>query len=165
MVVIIRTFFAQKIKHMDIIQVLTPKASRRSLLFFAGVVWLIAGVILISRGISLAGNNSFQIWLRIFFSFIAGGLFYMFVFSRISIVQIRRIINLEKTRPCLFSFFSLKSYIMMILMIVTGLLLRKSGIILPEYLSLMYITMGIPLLISSLRFCYHGIVYKFEPVG
>lgn len=150
---------------MDIIRVLTPKASRRSLLFFAGLAWLIAGVMLISRGITLAGSNSFQIWLRILFSFMAGGLFYMIVFSRISLIQIRRIINLEKNKPCLFSFFSLKSYFMMILMISTGLLLRKSGIILPEYLSLMYIVMGIPLLISSFRFCYHGIVYKIETIG
>lgn len=144
---------------MDFLRVLKPETSKRSLLFLAGLAWLFAGVMLISRGIGVAGENSFQIRFRIILSIVAGGLFYRFVFSGISIRQIRRIINLENSKPCLFSFFSLKSYLMMIIMIATGLALRKSGIIHSEYLSAMYITMGIPLMISSLRFCYHGFIY------
>lgn len=144
---------------MNIIRVLNLKTSRRSLLFLAGLAWLIAGIMLISRGLSLAGSSSFQIWLRVFFSFIAGGLFYAAVFSKISIRQIKRIINLENNNPSLFSFFSPRSYFIMVLMISAGMILRKSGIIMPEYLSIMYITMGIPLLISSFRFYYHAIIY------
>lgn len=144
---------------MGFLRALKPETSKRSLLFLAGLAWLVAGVMLISRGIVVAGNTSLQIWIRVILSIIAGGLFYRFVFSGISIKQIRRIINLENNKPCLFSFFSLKSYFMMLIMIVTGLVLRKSGIIHPEYLSAMYVTMGIPLMISSFRFCYHGFIY------
>lgn len=151
---------------MDIIQVLKPKTSRRSLLVIAGFAWLTAGIMLISRGIGIAGNSSLNFLLSLFSGFIAGGLFYILVFSRLSLRQIKRIINLENNKPCLFSFFSLKSYFMMILMISTGVFLRKSGVIMPAYLSLMYIAMGIPLLISSFRFCYHAIIYgKFDKVG
>lgn len=47
----------------------------------------------------------------------------------------------------------------MMMMITSGIVLRKSGIIPPQYLSILYITMGIPLLVSSIRFYYYGIFY------
>jgi len=37
-------------------------------------------------------------------------------------------------------------------MITLGITLRKIGVVSPEYLSFMYVTMGIPLLMSSFRF-------------
>jgi len=39
-------------------------------------------------------------------------------------------------------------------MISMGIVLRKSEVVSPEYLSFMYVTMGIPLLMSSFRFYY-----------
>jgi hypothetical protein len=46
------------------------------------------------------------------------------------------------------------SYILMSLMITAGISLRKSGILPPLYLSVIYVTMGIPLFFSSFRFYY-----------
>lgn len=72
----------------------------------------------------------------------------------------RRIINMEEQRPCLFSFFNFRSYLMMALMISMGILLRKTGIVPLSYLSFFYILMGIPLLMSSFRFYYYGFRYS-----
>ncbi len=47
----------------------------------------------------------------------------------------------------------------MTVMISSGIILRKSGILYPGTLSLVYITMGIPLILSSLRFFYYWIFY------
>ena len=55
-------------------------------------------------------------------------------------------------KPVLFSFFNLKSYLMMFSMISLGITLRLSVLVTPEHLALMYVTMGIPLLMSSIRF-------------
>jgi hypothetical protein len=49
---------------------------------------------------------------------------------------------------------------MMAVMIVMGVFLRKSGIVSPFYLSVLYVTMGIPLFVSALRFYYSGIYYR-----
>ena len=126
----------------------------------AAFVWTFAGFMLLFRGISLSLDIKNSFWLKIAISMSAGGLFYMLIFSKISRGHVRRIINLKNDNPGLFSFFSVRSYILMIIMIASGILLRKSGIIMQEYLALFYITMGIPLMVSALRFYYHGIYYR-----
>jgi hypothetical protein len=136
------------------------KVSRRFLLFTAAFVWTFAAFMLLSRGISLSYNIKSSFWLKIIISLSAGGLFYLLLFSKISRKHISRIINLKNDNSCLFSFFSIRSYILMIIMITSGILLRRSGIIKPEYLALGYITMGIPLMVSAFRFYYHGINYR-----
>jgi hypothetical protein len=62
---------------------------------------------------------------------------------------------MQEDKPSVFAFFNLKSYMMMFSMIALGITLRKTGIVSAEYLAVMYITMGIPLLMSSFRF-YHS---------
>ncbi len=42
----------------------------------------------------------------------------------------------------------------MALMVTAGITLRKSGIIPPVFLSVIYVTMGIPLFVSSFKFYY-----------
>ena len=45
-------------------------------------------------------------------------------------------------------------------MISMGVFLRKSGIVSPFYLSVLYVTMGIPLFASDFRFYYSGFYYQ-----
>jgi hypothetical protein len=142
------------------IALLKPAGSRRMLLFAAACVWSFAGLMLLGRGISLSMNIKNSYWIKIISVICGGSLFYLVLFAKISSRHIKRILNLKSDRPCLFSFFSFKSYIMMALMISTGIFLRKSGIIGAEYLSLAYITMGIPLLISALNFIHSGLNYR-----
>jgi len=42
----------------------------------------------------------------------------------------------------------------MAIMITGGITIRKSGLVSPEYLAVIYLTMGLPLLMSSVRFYY-----------
>jgi len=133
---------------------------RRYLLFLAAVVWTFAGGMLLFRGISLLENVKGYIALRILASLIGGGIFYWLLFYKISLKHSIRILNLKYDYPCIFSFFSIKSYIMMAVMISSGILLRRSGILSPAYMSELYMTMGIPLFLSSLRFYYYGLNYR-----
>jgi hypothetical protein len=145
---------------MKLIQLLTPRASRHSLLFIAALVWTFAGGMLLSRGILMLEIDPDFLLTRMAISIVGGALFYILLFSKISKKHVSRIIHLKTDRPCIFSFFNLKSYLMMTIMISFGVFLRKSGIAPPFYLSVLYVTMGIPLLTSSLRFYYSGINYQ-----
>jgi len=49
---------------------------------------------------------------------------------------------------------------MMTLMIGLGITMRKTGLVPFEYLTVFYVTMGIPLLVSSFKFLYKGIVFN-----
>lgn len=132
-----------------------PCVSKRYLLLVAALVWTFAGGMLLYRGYTL--NNPLPTYweVKLLLCLIAGLIFFVLLFNRISAKHVRRIRNLPQEQPGVFLFFNLKSYVMMFLMITLGVSLRKSGAIAPEYLSLMYVTMGIPLLMSSFRF-YHS---------
>lgn len=156
---IILYFQLKQKSFMNIIQSLKPDLPRRYLLFIAAIVWTFAGGMLLFKGTTLFVDYRNFFWLRLISSTIGGILFYLVLFSKISFKHTRRIVNLKNDNPCLFSFFNLKSYIMMTVMITSGILLRKSGLIAPEYLAILYITMGIPLFLSAFRFYYYGIFY------
>ena len=145
---------------MKLLQTFKPSIPRRYLLFVAGVVWTFAGGMLLFKGISLFRIYRDFLWLKISISVIGGGLFYLLLFSRISFKHAWRIINIKHENPCMFAFFNVRSYILMAIMIASGILLRKSGIISPEYLSVLYVTMGIPLFLSAIRSYYYEIFYR-----
>ena len=144
---------------MHWIQLLTPRIARRYLYIIAAFVWTFAGSMLLFRGILLFMDDDYLIWTRLITSIIAGLLFYRLLFSNISYKHTSRIAAMQLEKPCLFSFFNIKSYILMSMMITAGISLRKSGILPPVYLSVIYVTMGIPLFISSFRFYYAFAVY------
>jgi len=138
---------------------LIPHTTKRKLLFIAAIVWTFAGIMLFTRGIGMMRIDHESYALRLVISLVSGVLFYWVLFTRISRKHVNRIIQLPIDRPGVFSFFDKKGYIMMFGMISLGIFLRKSGIVAPFYLSVLYVTMGIPLSISSLRFYYSGIKY------
>lgn len=144
---------------MNSIQSFTPRSSKRNLLFIAAFVWTFAGGMLLTRGILMLGIDSDLLLLRIAIGIVGGLLFFLFMFSKISKKHVERIIGLKIDRPCVFSFFNIRSYVMMTLMISMGIFLRTSGIVPSFDLSVLYVTMGIPLFISAFRFYYSGFSY------
>jgi hypothetical protein len=133
---------------------LTPRVSKHYLFLVAALVWTFAGGMLLIRGLVFNETLPSHRIVGLTAGVISGLLFFRLLFNRISAKHVLRIKNLPVSRPCLFSFFNLRSYLMMFSMITLGVILRKSGTISPDYLTLMYITMGIPLLMSSFRFYY-----------
>lgn len=133
---------------------LTPRVSKHYLFLVAALVWTFAGGMLLIRGFAFNETLPSHRIVGLTAGVISGLLFFRLLFNRISAKHVLRIKNLPVSRPCLFSFFNLRSYLMMFSMITLGVILRKSGAISPDYLTLMYITMGIPLLMSSFRFYY-----------
>jgi hypothetical protein len=130
------------------------KVSKRFLLFEAALVWTFAGGMLLFRGNTYLDTSAGFPYLSIEASITCGLIFFMLLFLKISRSHIRRISQLPGDSHRLYEFFSFRSYLMMVGMISLGIFLRKSSMIPLSTLALAYITMGIPLLLSSVLFYY-----------
>jgi len=133
-----------------------PGIPKRALLFVAGAVWTFAGGMLLYKGFGMLTANPQHIWIKLIISIILGTAFYILLFDKISLKHTNRIKSIEHEKPCFFSFFGWKGYLMMSMMITLGVILRKTGAVSPDILSVVYIMMGIPLTISALRFYLNG---------
>lgn len=134
--------------------------SKRSLLLVAAVAWAFASGILITKGATWVFGMADQPLVRLGVSVLIGIVFYRFLFIRISNKHILRIRNLKAERPSALSFFDMKGYIMMSSMIMLGVVLRNLDFINKDHLYTFYIGMGIPLLISSIRFCQAWLAFS-----
>ncbi len=139
---------------------LKPGVPKRTLLAIAGIIWTFAGSMLLWRGFSGLIDAHALLWRDLPISLAGGIIFFLFLFSRISRKHVRRIIGLKPEKPCMFSFFNIKSYILMTVMMTGGILLRKFNVVDHEILYSFYACMGIPLLCSSVRFYYNWFIYQ-----
>lgn len=138
---------------MDI-HFLTPRISKHYLLLVAAIVWTFAGSMLLKKGFTFMQEYPDFMVLKLLGCLVGGLAFFALLFRKISGKHVQRIQSMPIDRPCLFSFFNFRSYMLMAVMISSGIILRKTGVVSPKYLALVYITMGIPLLLSSLRFYF-----------
>ncbi len=145
---------------MKLSQSLKPSVPKRGLLAIAGVFWTFAGGMLITRGVLGLMDTHVNIVPDLLIALAGGAIFYWLLFSKISKKHIYRIVGLKPEKPCLFSFFNMRSYIMMTVMITGGITLRKLDILDHQVLYSFYVCMGTPLLVSSGRFYYHWFIYK-----
>jgi len=125
-----------------------PVVSKNILLLLAGIMWLMVGIMLNYLAYGwLSINPDVSISYHIISGIIAAILIYHFGFSKIAKKNHDRIINMAD-KSCLFSFYSWKSYLTIIVMIFMGITLRHSTI--PKhYLAIAYIGIGLALAISS----------------
>ena len=136
---------------------LKPTTTRRGLLFMAGMVWAMAGGILAYRGVSFIDEAALHPVVLFLIGAAGGALFFGIMFRRISARHIYRIVHISHEHPCLFSFLSWKSYLLMACMITLGVLLRSAAFIPREEIGTAYVMMAIPLLASSFRFFRTGV--------
>jgi hypothetical protein len=137
-----------------------PGVPKRYLLLVAGFAWTIAGAMLFGRGSIWLIASGDHLLARYAIALAAGLVFFLLLFSKISLKHITRIHAIDIVRPCIFSFFDFKGYIMMGLMITGGILLRTFRVIEPGILFTFYVCMGTPLLLSATRFYYSFARYE-----
>jgi len=128
-----------------------PGVEKHMLLLIAGLIWIAVGSMLLGFSyfwLRDAGNN---IVLLAAGSGIVISLFvHHFGFLRIVDNNLGRILPMQGKR-CIFSFMPWKSYILVLVMVAIGILLRLSPI--PRtYLSVLYIGIGAALILSSIRY-------------
>lgn len=128
-----------------------PAVNTKLLLLIAGLVWMGTGILLISMAVTWLSQ---VVHINIYIYAGSGVLLSMpihhFGFLKIVDKNISRILEMTDKR-CLFSFVPWRSYLIIIVMIAMGITLRHSAIP-KEYLSILYIGIGLALILSSIRY-------------
>lgn len=128
-----------------------PGVSNRALLLTAGIVWVGMGTLL---------NGFAYVWLTsepqgaafwaALMGFVGALVIHHFGFLRLVDKNLGRILPMKGNR-CVFSFMPWKSYVLVMVMMATGMLLRHSAI--PKlYLAVLYAAIGTALILSSIRY-------------
>ena len=130
-----------------------PAVSRKALILNAGILWVIGGAILSYRGLAIAKNSNPIPAELILAASVIGLIKGLFLFSRIVRTNVERIQALapHKDKVCLFAFQPMSSYLLVIVMVTLGLLLRLTGLA-PNILMVIYFAVGIALLTGSIQY-------------
>lgn len=126
--------------------------SRQSLLVIAGFVWIIAGVNILRIGI-VTWMNSSQDWMfKIGEATVVFLLFFVLVFKRLYYKHTQRIEQKNEEHNCPFSFFDVKSWILMVFMISLGITIRSLHLLPDSFISVFYTGLSIALLLTGILF-------------
>lgn len=121
------------------------------LFLLAGAMWVAAGIMLCFmafKWLMAYEGNSALLFAGTGLSFSL--IIHHFGFLRVVDKNLGRIMQMEE-KPCLFSFISWKSYLVLLVMVSVGIALRHSQIP-KEYLSVLYLGIGAALILSSIRY-------------
>jgi len=130
-----------------------PAADRKVLVFIAGAVWSVVGIFLIVIGMAWLLSSDQYVLMMLAAGIIGGAIIYRFGFSKLAGVNLERIFEQApgKDRICIFAFQNIRSYIIVVVMMVLGYALRHLPI--PKiYLAPVYLTIGLGLFLSSLHY-------------
>jgi hypothetical protein len=127
-----------------------PAVPKKLLLVIAGIMWCCVGIMLTLMAVQWLKLYEGNKWLFAIPGFTAALIIHHFGFLKIVDKNLGRISHLPGN-PCIFSFISWKSYLIIIVMITMGISLRHSAIP-KEYLSVIYLSIGLALFLSSIRY-------------
>jgi hypothetical protein len=128
-----------------------PGVPKSVLLLIAGIMWIGVGIMLDGLAYSWLRTERREYALLAWaIGFLCALVIHHFGFLRIVDKNLARILPMEGKR-CVFSFMPWKSYLLIIIMILMGILLRHLPI--PRlYLSVLYSAIGTALILSSARY-------------
>jgi hypothetical protein len=128
-----------------------PAVTKNVLLFLAGFVWICVGTMLLFLAFSwLAKVANINIYLFGGAGVVLALLAHHFGFLKIVNKNLERILPMDE-KKCLFSFMPWKSYLIIVVMITMGAILRHS-MIPKQYLAILYTAIGLALILSSVRY-------------
>ncbi len=130
---------------------LKPAVTKSVLLLLAGLVWLCVGTMLLAFAYAWLSDAPRTIaFMFSGFGIVLALLVHHFGFLKIVDKNIERILPMVE-KKCLFSFITWKSYMIILVMVALGTLLRHSAI--PHQdLAILYTGIGLALILSSLRY-------------
>lgn len=135
--------------------------SKRTLFFVGGIVWIIAAirVFLIGKDSLIEAKNPNYI-INLIIGIVTLFIFFVFIFSKLSVKHAKRIITNELQRRCPFAFFDVKSYVIMIFMISLSIYLKSLNIINLNYLGSFYVGIAIALFLGGVLYIKNGIIFN-----
>jgi hypothetical protein len=129
----------------------TPLVNKKILILLPGIMWCGVGVMLVSFTVSWLSPYPGKEQLFFFLAgFLAAMPIHHFGFLKIVDKNLKRLLPLTEKR-CVFSFMTVKSYLIVLVMVAMGIALRHSS--LPKrYLSVLYNGIGLALFLSGIRY-------------
>ena len=129
-----------------------PAVTKNVLLFLAALVWACVGTMLLFLAFSWLAEASDTINIYLFAGpgVILALLAHHFGFLKIVDKNLQRILPMDD-KQCLFSFIPWKSYLIIVVMVAMGAILRHS-VIPKQYLAILYTGIGLALILSSFRY-------------
>ena len=140
---------------MKFINKIFVSANKRTLFIIGGLLWTFAGARIFTLGYGDLFSNAQNPFSYILVSIIVYLIFYNFIFSKMVNKHVKRIIDNEREKYCIFSFFDIKGYIIMAIMIAGGITIRNLGVVNPIYLGL-----GGALATAGIMYFLSGINYE-----
>lgn len=126
--------------------------NRQVLLITAGTVWIVAGANILRIGIVTWMNDS-QFWLfKIGEATVVFLLFFVLIFRRIYYHHTARIVRKKQEKNCPFSFFDVKSWILMVFMISLGITIRTFHLLPNSFISVFYTGLSLALIATGALF-------------
>ena len=128
---------------------LKPAVDKKILVFLAGLMWCGVGVMLLRLAVSwlMQFQGRFVYYLT---GFVIAMPVHHFGFLKIADRNLTRLMPISE-KKCIFSFMTWRSYIIVVVMVLLGITMRHSRI--PKnYLSVLYIGIGLALFLSGLRY-------------
>ena len=139
--------------------------NRQILLITAGVVWLIAGGNILRIGIVTWMNDSQDWMFKIGEATVVFLLFFILVFKRLYYKHTRRIEQKKEDRNCPFSFFDVKSWIIMIFMISLGIVVRSFRLLPESFISVFYTGLSVALILTGMLFIRYWWLKRKKEIG
>ncbi len=128
-----------------------PAVNKNVLLFLAGFMWGGVGTMLLFLAFSwLSKTPNINYYLFGGAGVVLALLVHHFGFLKIVDKNLERILPMDE-KKCLFSFIPWKSYLIIVVMITMGAVLRHS-VIPMQYLAILYTGIGLGLILSSVRY-------------
>ena len=129
----------------------TPSVDKSILVLLAGLMWCGVGILLVSYAVRwLSVCNGREKFIFYSAGFLAAMPIHHFGFLKIADKNLNRILPITGKKSLL-SFMTWKSYIIVIIMVSMGIVLRHSSIPKP-YLSILYNGIGLALFLSGIRY-------------
>ncbi|WP_288867824.1 hypothetical protein [uncultured Parvimonas sp.] len=125
---------------------------KRNLFLIAGILWLIAGTMVMKVGVPFLINDDKNFLLGLLGAIAIFLIFYIMIFSKYVNKHKNRILNDKREKMKIWEFFDKSSYILMIFMMSFGMALRFSGLLPNFFFEFFYSGLGLALSLSGISF-------------
>lgn len=129
------------------------KLSKKNLILFTGFIWLWACIVLLYRSYMWGQLfDKIELYILLSIGVIVAFIKTILIFRKLNLKNIERIKSINKKHISILQFHKLKDKILIVVMIVGGVLLRKSEFIHVRYLFPVYFGIGLAMLYSSILY-------------
>lgn len=126
------------------------KIKKHHLLFFACVVWMIAGFNVLKIGIE--SYNEYRTILNYGLTILVFLVFWFMVFYKLTVKHTTRIQGYEEEKQFFYKFFDLKSFFIMAFMISFGVIIRTFHLLPERFIAVFYTGLGAALFLAGVLF-------------